>query len=59
MRVSRMLGSTLAVALLFGGGASAADDLKSGRQEISIKKQPAFNPLHATGPQEGEKSCLV
>ena len=50
------LTATVAAALLLSGAALAAE-LKSGPQ----KGQPvgAFNPLHATGPNAGNKRCLV
>ena len=57
MKLSLTVGSFLAVALL-GCSASAAEELKSGPQ--AGKKIPgAFNPLHANGPDEGKKVCLV
>lgn len=52
-----MLGASLAVALLASSPA-VAEDLKSGPQKASIKVR-AFNPLHCSGPNEGEKKCLV
>ena len=57
MRYRITLGASLALALLVGG-ALAAGGLKSGPQEGSRKLIP-FNPLHVTGPNEGEKLCLV
>jgi hypothetical protein len=50
------LGASLAMTLLVGGVLVAAD-LKSGPQ-IGGTPTP-FNPLHATGPNEGKKLCLV
>jgi hypothetical protein len=50
------LGASLAMALLVGG-VLAAEGLKSGLQ-IGATPTP-FNPLHATGPDEGKKLCLV
>jgi hypothetical protein len=53
---SRMLLGALALALFVGAG-FADSALKSGPQ---VGKSPgAFNPLHATGPDEGQKRCLV
>lgn len=53
---SRMLMGALALALFVGAG-FADSALKSGPQ---VGKSPgAFNPLHATGPDEGQKRCLV
>src|SRR6476659_3282527 len=45
-------------AALLVGSALAGEGLKSGPQEGS-HDIPAFNPLHATGPNAGEKLCLV
>ena len=58
MHLPRTLGSALAVALLVGSGAFAADDLKSGPQKPTTRITP-FNPLHCSGPGVGGKSCLV
>jgi hypothetical protein len=50
-----MLGASLAAALLVGSALAA--ELKSGLQ---VGETPTpFNPLHATGPDEGKKLCLV
>ena len=49
--------ASLAAALLLGGVAVLAADLKSGPQKD--QGVGAFNPLHATGPGKGGKSCLV
>ena len=47
---------TVAGAMLMASCTNAAE-LKSGPQ---IGGSPsAFNPLHATGPDEGKKTCLV
>jgi hypothetical protein len=45
-------------AALLMGSALAGEGLKSGPQ-VGSKAIPAFNPLHATGPNAGEKLCLV
>jgi hypothetical protein len=52
-----MLGAS-ALALLSYGSAFGADDLKSGPQPGQNIPGP-FNPLHASGPDEGKKLCLV
>ncbi len=52
-----MLGASVAALLAFGS-AFAADDLKSGPQPGQYVPGP-FNPLHANGPDEGRKLCLV
>lgn len=53
---SRLLLGAAALALFVGAG-FADSALKSGPQ---VGKSPgAFNPLHATGPDEGQKRCLV
>lgn len=57
MKVSLTLGSLLAATLLVGS-ASAAEEVKSGPQ-AGDKVPGAFNPLHANGPDEGKKLCLV
>lgn len=57
MRQTFLLGSTLAVALL-ASSSFAADELKSGPQEASMKIR-AFNPLHCSGSGVGTKACLV
>jgi hypothetical protein len=51
------LTTSVAAALLLSGVAVLAAEIKSGPQ----KGQPvgAFHPLHATGPREGFKGCLV
>ncbi len=56
MKVSLTLGSFLAAALLVGS-VSAAEEVKSGPQPG--KNLGAFNPLHANGPDQGKKVCLV
>ena len=43
---------------LLGGSVSAAEDLKSGPPAGKNIPGP-FNPLHANGPDEGKKVCLV
>jgi len=53
-----LLGIPLAAAALIIGSAVVAADLKSGPQVGSRNIIP-FNPLHATGPDEGKKLCLV
>lgn len=50
-------GATLAAFALLAGSLSA-DDLKSGL-ETGSKKISAFHPLHANGPAEGKRVCLV
>jgi len=57
MKLSLTVGSFLAAALLVGS-APAADELKSGPQAGKNIPGP-FNPLHASGPDEGKKVCLV
>jgi hypothetical protein len=57
MRIGLVLGSALA-AIALTGYSLAADDLKSGPQEGARVPGP-FNPLHANGPDEGKKVCLV
>jgi hypothetical protein len=52
-----LLGVPLAAAALVASAAFAAD-LQSGPQVGSRNIIP-FNPLHATGPDEGKKLCLV
>jgi hypothetical protein len=52
-----MLGASVAALLAFST-AFAADDLKSGPQPGQNVPGP-FNPLHANGPNKGEKLCLV
>ncbi|MBY0227722.1 MAG: hypothetical protein K2W96_00440 [Gemmataceae bacterium] len=51
------LGASLAVAMCVST-AWAEDELKSGPQKPAMKIG-AFNPLHCSGPREGEKDCLV
>ena len=58
MRHTYVVGSALAVVLLVSSS-YAADDLKSGPQDPTIKKFPAFNPLHCSGSGDGTKACLV
>ncbi len=53
-----LLGVPLAAAALVISSAVVAADLKSGPQVGSRSITP-FNPLHATGPDEGKKLCLV
>ena len=50
------MGASLALAVVMTG--QAADDLKSGAQKPSMKIK-AFNPLHCSGKNVGEKNCLV
>jgi hypothetical protein len=57
MRRYLLLGVPLAAVALVVG-AAVAGDLKSGPQVGSRNITP-FNPLHATGPDEGKKLCLV
>jgi len=57
MRIGLVAGSTLAVVALVGISL-AADDLKSGPQ-VGKNIPGPFNPLHANGPDEGKKVCLV
>jgi hypothetical protein len=57
MRRYLLLGVPLAAAALVVSSAVAAG-LKSGPQ-VGSGNLPAFNPLHATGPDEGKKLCLV
>lgn len=57
MKLSLTVGSFLAVALL-GGSLPAAEELKSGPPAGKNIPGP-FNPLHANGPDEGKKVCLV
>jgi hypothetical protein len=56
MRTSVIAGAALAVALLIGG-ASAADDLKSGPQVG--KKMPVFEPKCLSGEGAGKAFCPV
>jgi hypothetical protein len=49
--------SSLAL-LLLAGGIVADEGLKSGPQ-VGSRAIPPFNPLHCTGPNQGEKLCLV
>ncbi|HZY86637.1 MAG TPA: hypothetical protein VFE78_17515 [Gemmataceae bacterium] len=58
MRRYLLLGAPLAAAALVISSVAAADALKSGPQVGSSNIFP-FNPLHATGPDEGKKLCLV
>jgi hypothetical protein len=51
------VGASLAVALVVSA-ALAKETVKSGPQVGSSRIIP-FNPLHATGPDEGKKLCLV
>jgi hypothetical protein len=48
----------LAVALL-GGGALAADDLKSGPQVGAGNDRNGFYPQWLTGPSAGQRRCPV
>jgi hypothetical protein len=52
-----LLGVPLAAAALVVS-AAAAGDLKSGPQ-VGGRVFIPFNPLHANGPDEGKKLCLV
>lgn len=56
MKVSLTLGSLLAASLLVSS--AAAEEVKSGPQPGKAVPGP-FNPLHANGPDEGKKLCLV
>lgn len=56
MRRSIWLGT--AVAGLMLAVAALAGDLKSGPQPGDRVPGP-FNPLHCSGPDEGDKLCLV
>ena len=55
---SRILYGVAATALLLAGSTLVAADLKSGLQ-VGEKGVPAFHPLHCTGPEAGDKGCLV
>ena len=57
MRRYLLLGVPLAAVALVVSSA-VAGDLKSGPQVGGIVKLP-FAPLHANGPDEGKKLCLV
>ncbi len=57
MRKYLLLGVPLAAVTLLVSGTIAAE-LKSGPQ-VGSRAIPPFNPLHATGPDEGKKLCLV
>jgi hypothetical protein len=57
MRKYLLLGVPLAAAALVVSAAVAAE-LKSGPQ-VGGKIFTPFNPLHANGPDEGKKVCLV
>jgi hypothetical protein len=48
-----------ALAVLASTGAFAGGGLKSGPQVGEKGAIKPFNPLHATGPGEGGKACLV
>ena len=52
------IAGVLSAAALLVGTLAAGDALKSGPQPGSKKITP-FNPLHANGPTEGQKLCLV
>jgi hypothetical protein len=52
------IAGALTAAALLVGTLAAQDALKSGPQTGS-RQIPPFNPLHANGPNEGEKLCLV
>ena len=52
-----MLGASLAVALACSAIAAEGDP-KSG-PPVGSRSISAFHPMHATGPQEGTRSCLV
>jgi hypothetical protein len=57
MKYSTAMGSFVAAALL-AGSAFAAEELKSGPQ-VGKSIPGVFNPLHANGPDAGQKLCLV
>lgn len=57
MKYSLSLSTSLAVVLL-AGSTFAAEDLKSG-PPVGKNIPGPFNPLHASGPDEGKKVCLV
>ena len=57
MRRYLLLGVPLAAVALVVS-AAVAGDLKSGPQ-VGGKIFTPFNPLHANGPDEGKKVCLV
>lgn len=44
--------------LLLLASTAWAEDLKSG-PPVGSSKIPSFSPLHATGPDESGRSCLV
>jgi hypothetical protein len=52
------IAGALTAAALLVGTLAAQDALKSGPQPGS-RQIPPFNPLHANGPDEGTKLCLV
>lgn len=53
-----LLTGPAAVLVLLIGSAYAADDFRSGPQKPTIRIA-SFNPLHCSGPDAGEKGCLV
>ena len=57
--MKRVMVGAFAVAVLVSSGALAGDGLKSGPQVGEKGAIKPFNPLHATGPGEGGKACLV
>jgi hypothetical protein len=57
MKIRYTLWIALVVVLLAGGG-RAAQEIKSGPQPGQQGLAP-FNPLHANGPDEGKRVCLV
>lgn len=57
MKNTLLPGTCLAL-LLASGCVFAEGELKSGPQEISIEVK-AFNPLHCSGSNIGQKNCLV
>lgn len=57
MRNRIAIGFSLAIALV-SYSAIGAEELKSGPQ-VGSSKIPAFNPLHANGPNAAKKVCLV
>jgi hypothetical protein len=52
------IAGALSAAALLVGTLAAGDALKSGPQ-VGSKRITPFNPLHANGPDEGTKLCLV
>jgi hypothetical protein len=58
MRRSLKVGAMLLTALVVSG-VVADDALKSGPQVGKNATPNPFNPLHANGPDAGQKVCLV